>query len=182
MGVHWAAGLTRWMPVTIGPETYPLNHLHPFRFEVVMPADRGLLARTVMVHVGFGLHTFSRESVATDALEERVSDEHESRTFDEERFRLSHELPALIRALETRPCAFAKHDNFESINVIDDAGVNVRYGVVSCRSAAWPLSKDQPDRAATVTARRASGARAHYNPRQSRRPCAPCAIGVPRIV
>jgi hypothetical protein len=125
MGVNWDGGLIRWMPHHDGrSNNYPLNHLHPFRLRVVMPADRGLPEIAVELHIGFSLHTFTRGCEPTDNRSDKYSDNRETRTFCPIRYELSKNLGAIARDLVERSCAFAKDDNYVTV-VFGE----VRYGV-----------------------------------------------------
>ena len=130
MGTNWSAGLMRWQPHNgLGGKTYPLNHLHPFRFEVVMPAQAGRPDTTVLVHVGFGLHCFTKKIEPGDPPEELYCDDRERRTFDYQRYALSTRLKEIARELPQRPCAFAKDENYVTVDVRNDDGTDLRYGV-----------------------------------------------------
>lgn len=130
MGVNWAAGLIRWRPhkATDGT-TYPLNHLHPFRAPYELPAAGGLPARSLILHVGFSLHTFTRDKIAGDDSTDEYCDNREIRTFDYGRYALSKGLPEIIRDLDARPCQFAV-GRTGSVNFVTvDLGQGVTYGV-----------------------------------------------------
>lgn len=132
MSVNWKAGLMRWFPHGSqhpgfeGPY-FTLNHLHPFRFTLDMEATKISPARSVQVHVGFGLHTFTRNPKSGDLPHSFYSDDREKRVFDEERYELSLRLPEIVRSWpEGRPpCSRAKDENYVSI----DLGSGDRYAV-----------------------------------------------------
>lgn len=65
-------------------------------------------ARTVDLHVAFGLHTFTRASEPGDTHHELYGDNRETRTFCPIRYRRSFELPNIVRTLEKRRCEFAR--------------------------------------------------------------------------
>lgn len=118
MGVNWDLGLIRWAPHRPRPgEDYPLNHLHPFRMEVVLPAKDIHPESTIVLHVAFGLHTFTRDVVPGDDPCDYYCDNRETRTFDADRYKLSPELPKIVRELDRRACQFAKEDNYVTIDV-----------------------------------------------------------------
>lgn len=133
MAVNWNAGLMRWAPHGVqhsdfdGPH-FSLNHLHPFRFLFDMPATRISPARSVMVYVGFALHTFTREKRSGDHAHLSYWDDREnSRVFDADRYTHSFALPRLIRSWPSGspPCSKAKEENFVSV----DLGGGARYAV-----------------------------------------------------
>ena len=120
----------RWRPhVNKKGEHFPLNHLHPFRFEVVMAAKDGLPETTVCVHVGFGLHCFTKKIEPSDCAGDRYDDDREQRTFDIQRYALSKKLGDVVRTLQQRPCAFAKDENYVTVDVSRENGPTLRYGV-----------------------------------------------------
>ena len=120
----------RWRPhMDKDGRAYPLGHLHPFRYEVVMPAKDGRSATVVSVHVGFGLHCFTKKIEANDDPRDRYSDDREDRTFDYQRYEHSKRLAVIARELQGRPCAFAKDENFVCVDITDVDGAKRRYGV-----------------------------------------------------
>jgi hypothetical protein len=130
VGVHWQAGLMRWRPHVDGNgQAHPLHHLHPFRFEFAMPASGGRPETGVLIHVGFGLHCFTRQMEAGDDPYAAYSDDREQRTFDHHRYKLSKQLPGIIKGLPKRRCAFAKANNYVTIELGESSGVAMRYGV-----------------------------------------------------
>ncbi len=130
MGVSWSVGLMRWIPHKDGTgRSFSLDHLHPFRFQFVMPAANGRLETSVMIHVGFGLHCFTRCSEPADPECDRYGDDRESRTFDRERYELSKQLRPIVEGLRQRQCAFARDDNYVTVDLGDVGGVQTRYGV-----------------------------------------------------
>lgn len=160
MGTHWNAGLIRWWPhKDKSNKHYSLSHLHPFRFEIELPQKGELSATVVYLQVGFAMHCFTRAVTSADAPEELYSDERETRAFDLERYELSKQLPQIVRSLQGRPCAFAKQNNYVTIDLKAEGGKSRRYGVffnVRRRQdvadtvqlivqSAYPLDKDKPD-------------------------------------
>ena len=131
MGVNWAAGLIRWKPhVGRGGAPCPLHHLHPFRMTHALEAKGLLPAQVVGLHVAFSLHTFTRSTVAGDDAADDYSDNRETRTFDHDRYRLSFQLPTIIRELDRRPCHFAVARSSARVNYVTvDLGQGVTYGV-----------------------------------------------------
>lgn len=119
----------RWRPHTdTEGRSFPLNHLHPFRFDVSLPKTEKQASVSVQVLVGFSLHCFTRKIEAGDTHGERYGDDRESRTFCRERYELSRALRPIIETLQSRTCGFAKDDNFVTVDVSSHGGT-VRYGV-----------------------------------------------------
>lgn len=135
MAVNWNAGLMRWKPYTDATgRAYPLNHLHPFRYDVQLPPKDGNPGPVVTVHVGFAMHCFTRDSTPEDSADTVYQDDRESRTFCPVRYELSSQLPHIAQTLMARPCAFARDENYVTVDVQrpspDALGVvTVRYAV-----------------------------------------------------
>src|SRR5690606_25357025 len=124
VGVNWNQGLMRWAPHVNGAgQSFPLNHLHPFRFPLAVKQGE------VVISVGFAMHCFSKESVADDDPEDFYSDNREQRTFCMERYTLSMQLPQIVKTLPERACEFARQDNFVTIDAASPEGQMTRYGV-----------------------------------------------------
>jgi hypothetical protein len=125
MGVNWNAGMIRWQPYTSDTgQAYPLFHLHPFRYGLVLSSGT-----EAEIRVGFALHCFTRACDADDVESQYYSDDRETRTFCPDRYALSFRLPDIARNLATSKCGFAKDDNFVTINVDSEGGVSRSYGV-----------------------------------------------------
>lgn len=90
-----------------------------------MPAQKGLAETIVQVHVAFGLHCFTKKIEPTDCQTTRYGDDREQRTFENLRYELSKHLPEIVRTLAERHCAFAKDENYVTVN----RGSTDRYGV-----------------------------------------------------
>lgn len=108
---------------------FPLGHLHPFRFEVTLPQRETMRETRVEIHVGFGLHCFTRKIQTGDCTSEIYRDDREERTFCVKRYQLSSRLRAIVESLPFRRCGFAKHDNYVTIDVVSADGSPIRYGV-----------------------------------------------------
>jgi len=125
MGANWNEGMMRWAPhVDADGQTFPLNHLHPFRYQLETTDGR-----TVEIRVAFAMHCFTHENkVGADALN-LYKDEREVRTFCHDRYALSPRLPLIARGLAARKCGFAKHDNYVTIDLQTADGGSQSYGV-----------------------------------------------------
>lgn len=109
MGVNWDSGVLFWKDhAPSATEHYTLSHLHPFLQRIELGATDKHSARTVDLHVCFGLHAFTRAMDSGGSRHEFYRDNRETRTFCPTRYRRSFELPAIIRTLETRRCEFAR--------------------------------------------------------------------------
>lgn len=122
--MNWNQGLMRWKPHVNGEgRSFPLNHLHPFRFPLVVSQT------PVVISVGFAMHCFSREATPDDTPAELYRDDREMRAFCYDRYALSSRLPEIVRALPERKCEFARNDNFVTIDADGPDGRMRRYGV-----------------------------------------------------
>lgn len=130
MGVNWNAGNVRWTPYT-DPQgkSFPLNHLHPFRFDYCIPATDSNKELSASIQVGFSMHCFTRGRVEGDDPALLYRDDREVRTFDHNRYELSKKLKELVQALDQRTCLHAKQDNYMVIDLENTQKVTVRYGV-----------------------------------------------------
>jgi hypothetical protein len=109
MGVNWDSGLIYWKDHTpSASERYSLSHLHPFIQAIALAPTEKHPARSVRLHVSFGLHTFTRSIELRDGDHELYRDNREVRTFCRDRHARSTELPFIIRTLGTRRCEFAR--------------------------------------------------------------------------
>lgn len=124
VGVNWNQGLMRWKPHVDGAgKSFPLNHLHPFRFSVELKRGPAIIA------VAFAMHCFTRHVLPEDAPADFYADHREKRTFCRDRYQHSRILPGLVRALADNHCRYAKNDNYVVIEVEGCDGVSVEYGV-----------------------------------------------------
>lgn len=109
MGVNWDSGLIYWKDhVPNALERYSLSHLHPFTQAIELPSAQLHPARSVRLHVSFGLHTFTRSVELHHGDHEFYRDNREVRTFCKDRYARSSELPHIIRTLAIRRCEFAR--------------------------------------------------------------------------
>lgn len=130
MGVNWSARLMRWRPYTDRQgNVYPLSHLHPFRYQISVSLPAHEPPVTAQVAVGFGLHCFTRKTHPRDEEAALYCDDRETRTFCTDRYALSKRLPEVSRSLASRPCRFAKNENYVTVDVLTDSAITRRYGV-----------------------------------------------------
>lgn len=120
-----------WKDFQFGDELYSLGHLHPFTFEVVVPADKDKPERRYVLNVIFSLHCFTRgrregEEIPPDLA---YGDNRETRIFDVDRHRLSRQLPGIVRGLAERKCYHDRHGNFYVFEIEESDGVKQFYSV-----------------------------------------------------
>jgi hypothetical protein len=122
MGVNWNEGVMRWIPyVDANGHAYPLNHLHPFQYDLVFGEDV-----RVRIRVAFAMHCFTRHCADDDDPSRYYKDHREIRTFCPDRYALSPRLPVIARELTTRKCGFAK---YVTTDVPVSEGLTALYGV-----------------------------------------------------
>lgn len=98
-----------WGKKRISGRDYDLGHLDPFPLEVT-PKVEG--ARTYLVRVSFGSHTFTREMTKHDKPDLAFRDGRIVRAFCVDRYVHSIELPAMIRYASKGRVYFSEHSNF----------------------------------------------------------------------
>lgn len=116
----------RWAPYIDGQgRAYPLHHLHPFHRPLTLPEQGDKPALELMLYVSFGLHTFTRDIIASDADSDLYCDDRESRAFDADRYHHSTKLPDIIRTIEQRKLEFAvsQHGSLNYVTLELDNGV-----------------------------------------------------------
>jgi hypothetical protein len=119
MGTNWDSGLIYWKDHTPSPAVrYSLAHLHPFIQVIELPTTDRHPARSVGLHVSFGLHTFTHAVELHDGDDELYEDNREVRTFCPARYKRSLELPGIIRTLERRRCEFARGMGGGQVNYV----------------------------------------------------------------
>lgn len=125
MGANWNERMMRWAPfVDAEGRTFPLNHLHPFRYQLETTDGR-----TVEIRVAFAMHCFTHGDEVAGYASNLYKDEREIRTFCHDRYALSSRLPLIARELATRKCGFAKHNNYVTIDAQTAEGGTGSYGV-----------------------------------------------------
>lgn len=125
-----------WRPITIAEVCYDLSHLHPFRWEVVIPAKAatktqpGVAERRLVLNVSYGLHCFARSPVEGEPVPDDCwySDNRERRVFCLLRWQLSKQLPGIIETLSQRRCMHTGREEFVTLEVPHD-GRMLEYAV-----------------------------------------------------
>lgn len=116
--------MSRWLPIMVGGVTYDLAHLDPFTFDIV---PRGW-SRSAIVAVAFNDHCFTEkfdDARHTSPIVTPTSSGHETRGFSLERWRLSLELPDLIRNFDGKRVARTRNGNLVHLRTASGA----EYGV-----------------------------------------------------
>lgn len=119
-----------WEKHIMGGVEYLLDHLHPHRWEITIPAIGKHPARLLQLAVSYSLHCFTRrpkdgETIPGDAW---YSDNRESRVFDVLRWELSQYLPGIIATLEQRRCLHTGREEFVTVEVLHE-GQTLDYAV-----------------------------------------------------
>ena len=121
----------KWRAARIGDRIYDLSHLHPFSFDFVVAAKDGKPEQRFGIDVIFSLHCFSRGIAAGAAYlaDLAYADSREVRLFDERRYTHSLQLPHVIRSIGDRRCFHTGHDNFFTVELIDERDERVEFTV-----------------------------------------------------
>ena len=119
----------KWRPFHHGRDQYDLSHLHPFALELENPAKGDRPAQPFRFDVRFSLHCFTRSIAAGDDPKLEYKDNRETRTFCFDRYRLSFQLPGIVRHIHEKRCLHTGKGNFFIVEVTDDAGHCVEYEI-----------------------------------------------------
>ena len=111
-----------WGKKKIAGVTYDLGHLDPFVMEVAGKAEG---APTYKIRVSFGCHTFTRELTGEDKPDLHFHGGGECRCFCVERYKLSLELPGLVRYASDGKAYFSERSNFLVVESLP--GANAPY-------------------------------------------------------
>ncbi|PCI34337.1 MAG: hypothetical protein COB54_00665 [Alphaproteobacteria bacterium] len=121
----------KWQPITISEQEYNLDHLHPFEYNLTVPAQGHKPERKYRLNVIFSLHCFTRGQKDEEVIpaEYKYSDTRETRIFDIERYNLSIKLPDIVRSLSDMKCYHDRHNNFYVVELIDELGHITYYSI-----------------------------------------------------
>jgi hypothetical protein len=120
----------RWTEFSYQGKKYDLKHLHPRTLSYTRPAKGKDPARTYAVDVIFSFHCFTHEYKSEEAPDPALllTDGHETRVFDFDRWELSNQLPSIIAGLMQRKCFHAGRSNYLTVELVNDTSVT-RYSV-----------------------------------------------------
>jgi len=108
---------------------YDLSHLDPFDWVVECEQKVGGPIVTYKFHVNFSHHTFtSSEKRNTNGIPYET-DFNDSRVFDHQRYELSKKLPGIIQDLNNRRCFLTSHNNYFTVEILDENSVKRDYEV-----------------------------------------------------
>jgi hypothetical protein len=96
---------------------------------VTLPASSEWEEIDINLEVGFAMHTFTRARCTTDSVAVIYANDRESRTFDDERYALSHRLPEIIKNLSARKCYHARNQNYLSVEDLSLEGAVIDYRI-----------------------------------------------------
>lgn len=114
----------QWGKKQIKGTVYDLGHLDPFTFQVTPKAAD---APTYNVRVVFGCHTFTREWLATDTPDFRVTDGSHVRCFCPTRHGHSLHLPTAVAKAANGKAYFGNQANFLIVENLP--GLNEPYAI-----------------------------------------------------
>ncbi len=121
-----------WPAFEYQGQTFDLSHLHPFEHVFERPATDRSPAERFQVRVSFSSHCFTKKLDSNEVpdLELMYPCDFERRIFDRVRFRLSSQLPKLIRSLASKRVRqnLGKH-KFFTVELIEDSGQGIEYDI-----------------------------------------------------
>lgn len=112
----------RWGTKTIAGVDYDLGHLDGFDMSVTPKVEA---ARTYVVRVSFGCHTFTRDLTDADTPDLHFRHENELRCFCTDRYGYSLDLPDMIRYAAGGRVYFSERENFLVVESV--RGANAPY-------------------------------------------------------
>lgn len=111
----------KWRLHTFNNQVFRLEHLHPFRMQITVPATERDMQKQVSIHVSFSLHCFTKKTdIGSPALWGYYSDNRESRLFDSARWELSKKLRPIIESLDTRACYRTTREEFLTAEILEN--------------------------------------------------------------
>lgn len=121
----------KWRAFQIEGVTYDLTHLHPMRFEFVVPAKGEKPEQRYPIDVEFSMHCFTRGFAPREKVpaEWSYADNRETRMICLRRYELSKLLPEIVRSIGQRKCFHTGHGSFFTIEVLNDSGQREEYAV-----------------------------------------------------
>lgn len=119
--------ILRWASVLFEGQCYSLDHLSASIREVFIAPNVRAPERRIKLAVTYGLHCFSVSNSNENKCKTIVLDEREERLFDLDRYRLSLVLPEIIANLELRRCFHTGHQNFFTVELLDEQGQKQDY-------------------------------------------------------
>jgi hypothetical protein len=131
MASSWALRFTRWRPHYLNGLRYDLTHLHPFRFNLQIPATCIHAARNVDIQVAFSSHCFTQKCLDGTHDAAYSTSAHDRRKFCLERHTLSNLLPDIVRDLDRRICYFnfknSQQRNYITVDIAGETGALSEY-------------------------------------------------------
>jgi hypothetical protein len=123
------SGMARF--IEIDGRTYDLSHLDRFSFDFVVPAKDGRPAQVYSIEVLLSWHCFTRGIAEGETFAPGLAcnQGREMRLFDERRYRLSTQLPSIIREIGSRKCFHTGKGNFFIVELVEDDKPRVEYTV-----------------------------------------------------
>lgn len=119
-----------WHSHNMFGEDYPLEHLHPQKVTITIPAKGKNPERNLSVAISYSIHCFTHKQEDSEQLstEETYSDSRETRAFDIERWKLSKHLPEIINTLDQRRCLHTGREEFVTVDIVEN-GRTIEYAV-----------------------------------------------------
>jgi hypothetical protein len=120
-----------WPTVTF-PSTFDCSHLHPFDLEFHTSPEKGQTQERYRVRVVFSCHCFTTEQKLEDDPRLEVmhaKSKKDPRSFNEARWKLSKQLPDIVRDFMNRRAFHTGKGNYVIVEVVDQNGVSCEYGI-----------------------------------------------------
>jgi len=117
--------------LSIAGKAYDLSHLESFIFEFVVPEKGRRPQQIYKIDVQFSWHCFTRGIAAGESSSGPLVYRHgrETRLFDERRYRLSRQLPGILRDIGSRKCFHTGRGNFFTVDLVDEHERRVEYAI-----------------------------------------------------
>lgn len=110
--------MSYWQPLVIGSETIDLSHLEPFEFQIIPTSSTSFVTISVRFHDHCFTETFDPARHAMRIQSSQAS-LHEHRAFCPTRYKLSLQLPEIVRRLDGQRIASAREGNLVKITFAD---------------------------------------------------------------
>lgn len=113
-------------PFTLGGKSYSFDHLKPLT--LCIAPDNKPETKSLAMRVNFSCHCFTEMH---DASRAELTYIHggETRSFDEERYLLSLNLPPIVEAISERKVFFTRDTNYLIVEALDYSGARVPYAI-----------------------------------------------------
>jgi len=115
----------KWNRFTYNDIHYQLEHLHPFEFVFSQEATEKKPRKEYFVNITFSMHCFTKKIMEGEDCNELLlyEDKKEKREICFDRYKLSKNLPNIIKELDVRKCYHTRHGNYFTIDISDETKI-----------------------------------------------------------